>query len=107
MRVAERVSCLLHRRSSVPVGEVIRKSPLVFRLQSLFTSRSRTNIPESTVQDESLKRLLMSWYYAGYYTGIYEGQQNIKTSNETLHEYRPHPSLDLHEPIDHRMGDAS
>ncbi|WDK09645.1 hypothetical protein CGRA01v4_00923 [Colletotrichum graminicola] len=28
-----------------------------------------------TVQDEGLKRLLMSWYYAGYYTGLYEGQQ--------------------------------
>ena len=29
----------------------------------------------SPVQDEGLKRLLMSWYYAGYYTGLYEGQQ--------------------------------
>ncbi|KAF3765812.1 hypothetical protein M406DRAFT_329672 [Cryphonectria parasitica EP155] len=29
----------------------------------------------SSVQDEGLKRLLMSWYYAGYYTGLYEGQQ--------------------------------
>ncbi|KAK0368398.1 hypothetical protein CLIM01_14243 [Colletotrichum limetticola] len=28
-----------------------------------------------SVQDEGLKRLLMSWYYAGYYTGLYEGQQ--------------------------------
>ncbi|KAL2759854.1 hypothetical protein ACRALDRAFT_1079189 [Sodiomyces alcalophilus JCM 7366] len=28
-----------------------------------------------TVRDEGLKRLLMSWYYAGYYTGLYEGQQ--------------------------------
>ncbi|KAJ0163771.1 hypothetical protein CTA2_2438 [Colletotrichum tanaceti] len=28
-----------------------------------------------TVQDEGLKKLLMSWYYAGYYTGLYEGQQ--------------------------------
>jgi len=27
------------------------------------------------VQDEGLKNLLMSWYYAGYYTGLYEGQQ--------------------------------
>ncbi|CAK7209255.1 hypothetical protein SCUCBS95973_000377 [Sporothrix curviconia] len=25
--------------------------------------------------DEGLKKLLMSWYYAGYYTGLYEGQQ--------------------------------
>ncbi|KAI1659225.1 hypothetical protein F4813DRAFT_354259, partial [Daldinia decipiens] len=29
-----------------------------------------------SVRDEGLKRLLMSWYYAGYYTGLYEGQQN-------------------------------
>ncbi|KAI2610978.1 uncharacterized protein GGS25DRAFT_480873 [Hypoxylon fragiforme] len=28
-----------------------------------------------SVQDEGLKRLLMSWYYAGYYTGLYEGQR--------------------------------
>lgn len=30
---------------------------------------------KSTVQDENLKRLMMSWYYAGYYTGLFEGQQ--------------------------------
>ncbi|KAI0843440.1 hypothetical protein F5Y06DRAFT_254942 [Hypoxylon sp. FL0890] len=29
-----------------------------------------------SVRDEGLKRLLMSWYYAGYYTGLYEGQRN-------------------------------
>ncbi|CAG8949493.1 hypothetical protein HYFRA_00007723 [Hymenoscyphus fraxineus] len=29
------------------------------------------------VHDESLKNLLMSWYYAGYYTGLYEGQQGV------------------------------
>ncbi|KAI1388749.1 uncharacterized protein F4822DRAFT_429365 [Hypoxylon trugodes] len=28
-----------------------------------------------SVRDEGLKRLLMSWYYAGYYTGFYEGQR--------------------------------
>ncbi|EOO00068.1 putative smn family protein smn1 protein [Phaeoacremonium minimum UCRPA7] len=28
-----------------------------------------------SVRDEGLKKLLMSWYYAGYYTGLYEGQQ--------------------------------
>jgi hypothetical protein len=27
------------------------------------------------VRDESLKKLLMAWYYAGYYTGLFEGQQ--------------------------------
>ncbi|KAJ5193664.1 Survival motor neuron [Penicillium cf. griseofulvum] len=29
----------------------------------------------ANVQDESLKNLMMSWYYAGYYTGLHEGQQ--------------------------------
>ncbi|KAJ9141978.1 hypothetical protein NKR23_g7555 [Pleurostoma richardsiae] len=28
-----------------------------------------------SIRDEGMKRLLMSWYYAGYYTGLYEGQQ--------------------------------
>ncbi|KAJ4307128.1 hypothetical protein N0V88_000505 [Collariella sp. IMI 366227] len=28
-----------------------------------------------TIQDEELKKLLMSWYYAGYYTGLFEGKQ--------------------------------
>ncbi|RJE25539.1 hypothetical protein PHISCL_02151 [Aspergillus sclerotialis] len=27
------------------------------------------------IQDEGLKNLMMSWYFAGYYTGLYEGQQ--------------------------------
>ncbi|KAK1754573.1 hypothetical protein QBC47DRAFT_361624 [Echria macrotheca] len=31
-----------------------------------------------SVQDEDLKRLLMSWYYAGYYTGLYEGKQKAQ-----------------------------
>ncbi|KAH6666484.1 hypothetical protein F5X68DRAFT_54680 [Plectosphaerella plurivora] len=36
-----------------------------------------------SVQDEGLKKLLMSWYYAGYYTGLYEGQrQQTRTQRE-------------------------
>ncbi|KAG5207080.1 SMN domain-containing protein [Trichophyton interdigitale] len=27
------------------------------------------------IQDEGLKNLMMSWYFAGYYTGLYEGQR--------------------------------
>ncbi|BCR85088.1 uncharacterized protein ACHE_20546S [Aspergillus chevalieri] len=34
----------------------------------------------SSVQDEGLKNLMMSWYYAGYYTGLYEGQQKVNAS---------------------------
>ncbi|EGZ70636.1 hypothetical protein NEUTE2DRAFT_67043 [Neurospora tetrasperma FGSC 2509] len=39
-----------------------------------------------SVQDEELKKLLMSWYYAGYYTGLYEGKQ------KALHEQAQHTS---------------
>ncbi|KAL1797349.1 hypothetical protein ACET3X_003955 [Alternaria dauci] len=28
-----------------------------------------------TVQDENMKNVIMSWYYAGYYTGLHAGQQ--------------------------------
>ncbi|KAJ5745490.1 hypothetical protein N7520_010672 [Penicillium odoratum] len=33
------------------------------------------------VQDESIKRLMMAWYYAGYYTGLHEGQQANRTKS--------------------------
>jgi hypothetical protein len=33
-----------------------------------------------TVQDEGMKNLMMSWYYAGYYTGLLEGQQKAYAS---------------------------
>ncbi|KAI1136615.1 hypothetical protein F5Y05DRAFT_390347 [Hypoxylon sp. FL0543] len=36
-----------------------------------------------SVHDEGLKRLLMSWYYAGYYTGLYEGQRNSTQGRES------------------------
>jgi len=29
----------------------------------------------AAMQDDSMKNLMMSWYYAGYYTGLHEGQQ--------------------------------
>lgn len=34
----------------------------------------------STAQNEDLKNIMMSWYYAGYYTGLYEGQQKAWAS---------------------------
>lgn len=34
----------------------------------------------TVVQDEGLKNLMMSWYYAGYYTGLLEGQQKAYAS---------------------------
>jgi len=38
-------------------------------------------IPQNIVggaESEALRNLMMSWYYAGYYTGLYEGQQQQK-----------------------------
>jgi hypothetical protein len=32
------------------------------------------------VEDEGMKNLMMSWYYAGYYTGLLEGQQKAFAS---------------------------
>ena len=29
-------------------------------------------------QNEALRNLMMSWYWAGYYTGHYEGQEHAK-----------------------------
>ncbi|KAK5127502.1 hypothetical protein LTR85_006841 [Meristemomyces frigidus] len=40
-----------------------------------FAPAMMSNALLNTVQDEGLKNLMMSWYYAGYYTGLYEGQQ--------------------------------
>ncbi|KAL7776533.1 hypothetical protein CFE70_006949 [Pyrenophora teres f. teres 0-1] len=31
-----------------------------------------------TVQDENMKNIVMSWYYAGYYTGLHAGQQQAR-----------------------------
>lgn len=33
-----------------------------------------------TVQDENMKNIMMSWYYAGYYTGLHAGQQQVPKS---------------------------
>ncbi|KAI4732360.1 hypothetical protein E4T50_17058 [Aureobasidium sp. EXF-12298] len=35
-----------------------------------------------SVQDESLKALMTSWYFAGYYTGLYEGQRKAQAAQE-------------------------
>ncbi|KAE8376523.1 hypothetical protein BDV26DRAFT_294071 [Aspergillus bertholletiae] len=37
----------------------------------------------SQVQDEGLKNLMMSWYFAGYYTGLYEGQQRANQNRSS------------------------
>ncbi|KAK2591005.1 hypothetical protein QQS21_011318 [Conoideocrella luteorostrata] len=35
-----------------------------------------------SIRDEGLKKLLMSWYYAGYYTGLFEGQQQTQQTQD-------------------------
>jgi hypothetical protein len=34
------------------------------------------------VQDDNLRNAMMAWYYAGYYTGLYEGQQKAATAGQ-------------------------
>ncbi|KAL8949453.1 MAG: hypothetical protein Q9222_004440 [Ikaeria aurantiellina] len=43
------------------------------------------NLSTLTVQDPDLKNLMMSWYYAGYYTGLYEGRKQ-SNNNGTIQE---------------------
>ncbi|KAJ5144081.1 Survival motor neuron [Penicillium bovifimosum] len=39
-------------------------------------STAHASMPHAVMaNDETLKNLMMSWYYAGYYTGLHEGQQ--------------------------------
>ncbi|KAF2399045.1 hypothetical protein EJ06DRAFT_583029 [Trichodelitschia bisporula] len=38
-------------------------------------------IPQA-VQDPTLKNLVMSWYYAGYYSGLHDGQQQSSATTE-------------------------
>lgn len=35
---------------------------------------------KKNIDNETLKNLMMSWYFAGYYTGLYEGQQQARGS---------------------------
>lgn len=47
--------------------------------------RSTDKFCGAKVQDQGLKNLMMAWYFAGYYTGLYEGQrraaQNVNPSS--------------------------
>ncbi|KAK3216441.1 hypothetical protein GRF29_8g3289713 [Pseudopithomyces chartarum] len=47
------------------------------------------SMPEAllgSVQDENMKNLMMSWYYAGYYTGLVAGQQQGAPEAELQHK---------------------
>ncbi|KAF7186738.1 hypothetical protein HII31_11970 [Pseudocercospora fuligena] len=37
-------------------------------------------------QNDDLKNIMMSWYYAGYYTGLYEGQQKAWASMQEMQQ---------------------
>lgn len=54
------------------------------RKRAVNCSRVRNLLTDlAAVRDENLKKLLMSWYYAGYYTGLHEGQsQALAPSQE-------------------------
>lgn len=67
------------------VHRIQRWDPVLCQCPGRFSQTVReSNIPRGKlltgplVQDENLKRLMMSWYFAGYYTGLYEGQQQAQ-----------------------------
>ncbi|CVK96452.1 hypothetical protein LB506_009344 [Fusarium annulatum] len=70
----ELVSGAAEQNKEIPSSRNESKEPIA--------SQGTPSFPIQTVlgsvQDESLKKLLMSWYYAGYYTGLYEGQQQAQ-----------------------------
>ena len=52
---------------------------------SMNTEKSLPNPTElfsraSTQPDENMKNLVMSWYWAGYYSGFYEGQKASRSN---------------------------
>jgi molybdopterin-biosynthesis enzyme MoeA-like protein len=48
--------------------------------QSKDAASENDRLTMIAVQDEGMKNLMMSWYYAGYYTGLLEGQQKAFAS---------------------------
>lgn len=70
----------------LPNGSVPQKPllpPSVGSTAQLPGVPSMPNLILDNIQDESLKNLMMSWYYAGYYTGLYEGQQKAIRNQAT------------------------
>ncbi|KAF2707026.1 hypothetical protein K504DRAFT_458492 [Pleomassaria siparia CBS 279.74] len=49
----------------------------------LTASMSMPQALVGSVHDQNLKNLMMSWYYAGYYTGLHAGQQQTAANNST------------------------
>jgi len=57
------------------LGSFETDSQVTDQTQAVLPSTGALNALLPTIQDEAMKNLMMSWYYAGYYTGIQEGQQ--------------------------------
>lgn len=68
LMLLEKVSFLM--RLDPPVGESLSRQWL-------------TSVMGNAVKDEGLKNLMMAWYYAGYYTGLHEGQQRASRQPKT------------------------
>ena len=50
--------------------------PAILMASGMLSDPSPNNaLTQCTVKDESTRNLMMSWYWAGYYTGFQEGQQ--------------------------------
>ncbi|TKX18508.1 hypothetical protein C1H76_9297 [Elsinoe australis] len=63
-------------------GQVAQEQPgtTTSNLDTHYEPRAQVSsqMPQAllgAVQDENMRNLMMSWYYAGYYTGLLEGQQ--------------------------------
>ncbi|KAF2490932.1 hypothetical protein BU16DRAFT_565862 [Lophium mytilinum] len=52
-------------------------------LHSTAAPASMPQVLLANVQDENMKNIMMAWYYAGYYTGLHEGQQKTTEQNKS------------------------
>ena len=73
-------------QGGIPVPPVPGNGPLPHAMLQgklqLATKISR-ELTSAKGHDGDLKNLMLSWYYAGYYTGLWEGQQKAAKENET------------------------
>ncbi|KAM3420942.1 hypothetical protein BST61_g4176 [Cercospora zeina] len=55
-----------------------------------------SSLPQALIgsaQNEDLKNIMMSWYYAGYYTGLYEGQQKAWAEMQEMRYRKSQPTM--------------
>lgn len=70
------------RNQTVALPQHSHRCRSILLEQVSFVRRLVETVLTIAVGDENMKNLLMSWYYAGYYTGLYEGQQKVKPADE-------------------------